>query len=601
MSVKDNYPTIKPSLLLAFSDVKALDPRITYSRASTGTFYDGKTVAKAEENLLTYSQEFDNAVWVKTSSTVTANSVAAPDGTTTADTVNRVGTSNANVGQSGTRLAAAYVASVFAKAGTQDFLAIQINTNGTTRASFITFNLTSGAIGTEQTLTTNVGLTATATSVGGGWYRCSVAYTSLGGTDNFLINPASAADSRNGIDGGTIYIWGAQLEQRSSVTAYTPTTTQPITNYIPVLLTAQANVARFQHNPTTGESEGFWVEEQRANLVTYSEQFDNAAWAKLLATIQSNVAIGPDGTQTADKLIPDNASSGQVTGVEAMTASTTFTFSVFAKKAELGFVFLRVRGNDNVDTGAYFNLNTGVVGTVESGVTAAIQSVGSGWYRCSITKSSGSGATAPRQRIIPTNTDGNWDTGNGYSGVYIWGAQLEAGAFPTSYIKTEASQVTRSADSASMTRTNFSSWFSNAEGTLYAESSFAQVPSTLNPGLYAVTDGTANNAIQSFQSSGTSSIRSETIYSGTNQGAIVLQSSIAANTVYKTALAYKFNDIAGSGSGGAVVTDTSANIPAVSQINIAQSRGGDRLNGTIRKLAFYSRRLSNAELQALTS
>jgi hypothetical protein len=87
MSISQNYGNTNPSLLLNFAAVKKLDPRITYARASEARYYDGKTVAKAEENLFLYSQDFDSAAWPKTSATVTANSTTAPDGTATADTV----------------------------------------------------------------------------------------------------------------------------------------------------------------------------------------------------------------------------------------------------------------------------------------------------------------------------------------------------------------------------------------------------------------------------------------------------------------------------------------------------------------------------------
>lgn len=79
MAIQSLYPALKPTLLLDFANTKTLDPRITYTRASTATFYDGKTVAKAEENLLTYSQEFDNADWIKANTTITANTTAARD------------------------------------------------------------------------------------------------------------------------------------------------------------------------------------------------------------------------------------------------------------------------------------------------------------------------------------------------------------------------------------------------------------------------------------------------------------------------------------------------------------------------------------------
>ena len=120
-------------------------------------------------NLLTFSQTFSNAIWSPTNATATDNSATAPDGSSTAALLTRSGTSNANISQTGTRFAQSYVASIYAKAGTQNFLAIQLNVSGTTKASFITFNLTNGAIGTEQTLTSPVGMTATATNVGSGW------------------------------------------------------------------------------------------------------------------------------------------------------------------------------------------------------------------------------------------------------------------------------------------------------------------------------------------------------------------------------------------------------------------------------------------------
>jgi len=87
MSISQNFPALKPSLLLDFANTKKLDSRVTFARASEGRYYDGQTVAKAEENLLQYSQEFDNAYWTKSATTVTANATAAPDGTTTAEQI----------------------------------------------------------------------------------------------------------------------------------------------------------------------------------------------------------------------------------------------------------------------------------------------------------------------------------------------------------------------------------------------------------------------------------------------------------------------------------------------------------------------------------
>ena len=115
-------PDIRPSLLLDFANSKTLDPRITFTRGSTATYYDGVTTAKAEENLQPYSQEFDNGDWQKNNSSVSANSIAAPDGTTTADTITADGGSALSHGISttgGTSTISSAVAtvSVYAKKG----------------------------------------------------------------------------------------------------------------------------------------------------------------------------------------------------------------------------------------------------------------------------------------------------------------------------------------------------------------------------------------------------------------------------------------------------------------------------------------------------
>ena len=86
MTASALYPNLRPSLLLDFANSRQLDPRITFIRSTTATYYDGVTTAKAEENLFQYSQELDNAYWSKFLGTFSANSTTAPDGTSTADT-----------------------------------------------------------------------------------------------------------------------------------------------------------------------------------------------------------------------------------------------------------------------------------------------------------------------------------------------------------------------------------------------------------------------------------------------------------------------------------------------------------------------------------
>jgi len=403
-----------------------------------------------------------------------------------------------------------------------------------------------------------------------------------------------------------LYIWGAQFEQRSAVTAYTPTTTQPITNYIPVLQTAAAGVARFDHNPTTGEALGLLIEEQRANLVTYSDDFADAAWTKSAASITSNTIVAPDGTLTGDALIENTATNEhRINQTASATLNANITASLYVKAQPTGTgrsVRLLVANNgattNNIscvftNTGGVFTAGAGVNSGTASGATGTVTSVGNGWYRLIVTgiPDPGVGSGTALSRInLHSGATVNY-TGDGYSGIFIWGAQLEAGAFATSYIPTTTASVTRNADAASMTGTNFSSWFNNAEGTVYVES----VPALSGTnGFFAINDNTNNNAINAYWSTNPQfQIRTNNVSEATI--------SKSASAPFKLAGAYKVNDIATTVNGDSVSTDTSATIPVVTQMRIGQTGSGvNSTNGTIRKIAYYPQRLTNAQLQALT-
>jgi hypothetical protein len=364
-----------------------------------------------------------------------------------------------------------------------------------------------------------------------------------------------------------------------------------------------ANVPRFTHDPVTGESLGLLVEEQRTNSLTYSEDFTNAAWVPLLAAVTGNAIAAPDGATTADKLVSNNASQGQITHTVAMAASTVFTYSVFAKKAEWNFLLLRLRGNDGVDSGAYFNLTSGLVGTVESGNTATIQALANGWYRCSVARTSGAGATAPRQRLIATNADNTWSIGDGTSGIYLWGAQLEAGAFPTSYIPTTATAVTRSADVASITGSAFSSFYNQSQFTVYMDivrSYSGNFPAF--PNFASFSDGTSANNIVLY---GTQNNQNITNFGLTANGAVqndfvARPSNFPGPNLVAQALATNSSMFAVNG----VLTteDTSIAMPVgVNQLRIGSDRNGlAQWGGPIRRLCFWPQRLPNSTLQNIT-
>lgn len=592
LGVASGYPAIKPSLNLDFANTKVLDPRITFTRASAATYYDGKTVAKAEENLFAQSQTFNEAIWVKTRSTVGVNVTTAPDGTTTADKLEEAAAAAAwPVIQQATTFVTGlqYTYSVYAKAADVNF--VVLDTSGGSQATW--FDLGTGAVGT-----THGGHTASIQNIGSGWYRCIVSFSGVAGQlANIRAASANGSTAALGTTGFGVFIWGAQVEQRSSATAYTPTTTQPITNYVPVLLSAPENVARFDHNPTTGESLGLLIEEQRTNLLTYSEQFDNAIWIKVRSNVTANMIVAPDGTLSADKLIEDSTASSThyVFQAPAVVASTAYTFSIFAKAGERTQVSLRA---DTISpTFSVFNLSSGTVTTQAAGHTARIQSAGNGWYRCTVTVTTDDTSW---NFGVGVASDGSTSyTGDGTSGIYIWGAQLEAGAFPTSYIKTEASQVTRSADSATMTGTNFSSWFNPDQGTAYTETRILTVSSNANT-AFGITGSTTSDRLifgQYFTSYRVLGVSVNNV-----DQAVLGAPAPSVGVTNKSIGAYKVNDFAGSLNGATVLTDTSGTVPFVSRAQIGVLLGATQiLNGHVKRITYWPKRLSNSELQAITA
>ena len=384
MSIQNLYPNISPTLSLDFANVQQLDSRITFTRASTATYY-GTQTAKAEENLLIRSQDY-SATWTVTSLTPVTGKTA-PDATSTA-TEFTASAANAVLTQGYTAIAGSYTFSVFLRrvTGSGD---IQIAAdNGTWTTKVIT----------------------------GTWARYDVTQTVAAGSKTAGVRVVTDTDA--------IEVWGAQLEQRSAVTAYTPTTTQPITNYIPVLQTAASGVARFDHNPTTFESLGLLIEELRSNLILQSEDF-STTWAATRSTVATNQVVAPSGALTADILQDTTDNDTHFVSQSVTTTAVAITFSVYAKAAGRNFVTLTINDSGNVARTTFYNLSTGAVGTTGTGITASVVSVGNGWYRCIATV--GTALAGSNPCVIGTASADNTASyaGNGFSGVAIWGAQVE--------------------------------------------------------------------------------------------------------------------------------------------------------------------------------
>ena len=599
------YPTIQPSLNLDFANTKLLDPRITFVRNSTAAYYDGQTSALAEQNLLIYSEQFDNIAWGKSNTSVTANSIAAPDGTTTADTLTANGTSsaklisNSNMG-AGVILATAKTVSIYAKAGTNNYLQISFAGDA---APWADYDLSLGTVGS-----TGSNQTASIVSVGSGWYRCILYTASITATTFNVGIISSSSATRNEVNSlaTDVYLWGAQLEQRSAVTAYTPTTTAAITKYIPVLMTAPAGVARFDYDPITGKPLGLLIEEGRSNLLTYSSDFSNGVWLKYAATTSATALISPDGTLNGNSIIEDATTNAHWlrVGTITKTANQVLTFSIYVKpNGRYLQTAMEVSG-----TGLYTTfdvLNNQYLDTVQpAGWTrgqTSIVSVGNGWYRCIISGTTDTSLTLNVRVLLANtylNTSNQSYTGNGYSGIYIWGAQLEAGSFATSLIPTLATTVTRAADNASMTGTNFSSWYNQSEGSMYVDyDTFAQSTGY----IFTISEGSGSvNYISLLKGNSGLTNRFVTVSTSVNQGNIDI-GSISLNTNYKIIGSYITNNNNFCVNGGTVANDSTVTLPP----NINNAYFGtyftQSMNGHIRKLSYYPVALSSANLVALTS
>jgi Concanavalin A-like lectin/glucanases superfamily len=186
------------------------------------------------------------------------------------------------------------------------------------------------------------------------------------------------------------------------------------------------------------------------NLLTYSEQFDNAAWTKVLTTVTSTSIVAPDGNSTAEKYAGTNGATTRQSVYQSynFTAGTKYTLSVYVKQAERRY-FSFWFDSPNISEGAYYgagniiDLQTGTIATGSQ--TMSIQSVGGGWYRCSVTATPTVSGNFALSFAIgePNNNPPYSATGDGTSGIYIWGAQLEKGRNPSPYVATVASTVTR--------------------------------------------------------------------------------------------------------------------------------------------------------------
>jgi hypothetical protein len=361
-----------------------------------------------------------------------------------------------------------------------------------------------------------------------------------------------------------------------------------------VIRSAGNDVASFEHHPTTGECLGLLPEEQRTNLLLQSENFGTTWSANGLLAFGSgstlNASIAPDGQTTAD-LITENTSNSQHNVNQVSTTTGAKRFSVFAKQGP-GNRLLRLvdfNATDGAQGQTSFNLSTGAV---VSG-PGTIQALPNGWYRCSI--QSTTTVTSTYFISLATSALEFVYTGDGASGIYIWGAQLEAGAFPTSYIPTTATAVTRSADVASITGANFSSWYRQDEGSLFAGFIPQAAPFSTGRPVWGLSDGISSRI--DFRCRPTSKGGLLVLNAGASQA------DTSGTNNYTTgkntsAIAYAANNFASCLNSESPATDSLGTVPT--SINQLLISAAGNISGVISRLTYWPQRLPNSTLQNIT-
>jgi hypothetical protein len=403
-----------------------------------------------------------------------------------------------------------------------------------------------------------------------------------------LLDTASLIVTPNGYKAGTLYsvIPNTTLGDLSVTRATTATRV----NSSGLIESVASNVPRLDY--TNGSCPSILVEPQRTNLLTYSEQFNNIAWVNVNTSISSNTTTSPDGTSTADTF-SDNATNG----IHLLASLTNWqtaqnTCTLYVKKGTASKVYI---ANASVGVGIFFNLNTGSIEGIIGSFTGSITNVGNGWYRINATH------TAPYLStlgfgIYQTFTGGYATTteyvGSG-SNIFIWGAQLEAGAYATSYIPTTSASVTRNADVIS--KTGISSLIGQTEGTFFVDAYIDEL-TDLNA-WFLKENATFDTFV--FLQRETSGIIAVGYYgSGALQARIETGSSQPIGR-YKIAFGYKNNDFVLYINGTQIGTDTSGNVSGLMDyIDLHWTQTGKNKQNTV---ALWKTRLTNTQLASLTS
>ena len=558
---------------------------LSFTRASNGTRINSAGLVEVcPWNLLEQSNNFSiSASWLNDGTTETGGQ-AGYDGTnnawllipSTIDTYHTIKNSFSEIG--------VVTYSVYAKAQTYNGILFFSGQSGNGKF----FNLSNGTLGDNF----GTGLISSSIeSVGNGWYRCSMTVNrTAAGTFEILVSSDGISTySFAGNGTGGVFIQNAQANIGSTAKPYFPTTDR-------------LNVPRLTYQNGGGGCPSLLLEKQSTNLILQSEVFDNASWTKADVTVTANAITSPDGTQNADKLIESATTASHYISQASATSASVVTTSVFLKQSELRYAVVFISNTVNKNFAVLFDLQLGVVVTNFTSISSyaaptssSIENYGNGWFRCIVTATDTFTNASCAVALNRSGADSGFIyTGDGTSGFYIWGAQLEASSYPTSLINTTSSSATRVADACF--KTGISSLIGQTEGTIFVD---------------VENNETEGACIISTNAGGGSGSH---IYLGQNNNNLALYirdaftySVIDANIASiigrkKIALAYGASFARIYMNGTQIYNSTSAVIPSgLDRIEMNNFVSTDIGSVKFNEVVYFQTKLTNAELASLTT
>lgn len=569
-----------------------------FTRAGTRTRKGPTYVEQVPYNLIPNSVDMSGIGWAGTNTTITANSITAPDGTLTGSLLTEAVGIAAHLW-----FAAAITTAVFGgrgqctfsthlKAGTRQYLAVSVINAGGFGVVFDTISGTivgTGASGSSTYESSSV------EAVGDGWYKVSVTgqFNEIGQPSPRVVSHDSSVWSIQPSSSGslTYYMWGACFNVGD------------IKDFF--FTTNRFNVPALDY--TNDTCPALSLEPSRTNLLLRSGEFDNASWTKNFTTITADNIIGPSGLSNADKVLEtvDNQHHYIQQSFSKATSTQPASITIFFKYLGRQWVSIWATDGTSNTIRQWFDIQNGVVGTSsQAGTTytktgASIKGFGNGWYRCEFNIQVADVLSSVALSYRSSAGDGNTSTfvGDITKGFYGFGAQVEIASYATSYIPTTSATVTRIADAVDAL-TGISSLIGQTEGTIYWEG-IAEPKGSLHNilSLYNSASANADNiVVHQLNDSGIQfAIRTG------NLSQVSMVYSMQSGVLHKLAVTYQGNKASLFIDGVLKETDLSCTIPACNAFDRSLASPSSHFEGYDNTIVLSNIAISDAEAIALTT